>query len=273
MSEIKIAIIFDFDETLVSDSTTQLLGEYSIDTNEFWDTKHASLIEEGWDPTEAYLMLLVKEMKEQGKLGDLTPNKLREFGDNLQLFEGVYDMFDTLRRRAPDNVTIQFFVISGGLQEIVAGVLGKVLTDFWGCTLDDGKDLGIPYPKNVVSFTEKTKYLFQINKGLIGASYKNKPYEVNEFMEPKARAIPLENMIYVGDGLTDVPCFSILENKGHPIVVYNQAQSRRAGIQRASRVARHRSLFGPYKANYERGSCLRNVIEEIALGLAKSNTK
>ena len=268
LSEIKIAIIFDFDETLVSDSTTQLLEKYHIDTDEFWDIKHAALIQEGWNPTEAYLMLLVKEMKERGKLGELTPYKLREFGASLLLFEGVYDMFNTLRQRASDNVAIQFFVISGGLQEIIAGALEKKLTAFWGCTLDNGESLGVPYPQNIVSFTEKTKYLFQINKGLIGANYKNKPYEVNEFMEPKARAIPLENMIYVGDGLTDVPCFSILEDKGHPIVVYNQTQSRRAGIQRALHVARHRSLFGPYKANYERGSCLRNIIEEIALSLA-----
>lgn len=260
----KIALIFDFDETLVDDSTTQLLQRNGIDPDEFWNEKHAALIQKSWDPTEAYLMLLVKEMKDRRKLGELTAHNLREFGATLQLFEGVRDMFAELRKLVPDNVTILFFIISGSLQEVIAGTpIAKELYDHWGSTLDDGSALGVPYPKNVVSFTEKTRYIFQINKGLIGAQYRNKPYEVNEFMDPRARAVPLENMIYVGDGLTDVPCFSILENKGVPIVVYNQYQGKREGIQRAVKLARHRFLGGPYKANYRKGSSLRNLIDEI----------
>lgn len=265
----RIALIFDFDETLTPDSTTQLLQKHGVDTDKFWNQKHTRLIEDGWNPTEAYLTLLVQEFKDRGQLDELKPDKLSEFGAGLQLFGGVHDMFKTLKKRIPSKVTIQFFVISGGLQEIVAGVLDSELTDYWGCTLDDGAALGVPYPKNIVSFTEKTKYLFQINKGLIGAEYKNKPYEVNEFMDTEERAVPLENMIYIGDGLTDVPCFSILERKGHPIVVYNEGETRREGIQRAVKVTRHRLAWGPYKANYRKGSSLRNLIGEIALGIAE----
>lgn len=266
----RIAIAFDFDETLTSDSITQLLLKHGVDSEEFWSRKLATLIEEGWDSTEAYMMLLVKEMKARNKLDELKPHKLREFGANLQLFDGIFDMFSTLRKRIPDGVTIQFFVISGGLQEIVGGALESELTDYWGCTFDDGSNLGVLYPKNVISFTEKTKYLFQINKGIIGARYKNKPYEVNEYMEPRARAVPLTNIIYIGDGLTDVPCFSILEeHKGHSIVVYNEDQRRREGIQRAVKVARYRKAWGPYRANYSRDSSIRNLIEEIALGIAE----
>lgn len=267
----KLAFIFDFDETLTADSITQLLRAYNIDTDKFWDEKHRSLIREGWDPTEAYLMLLVKEMKDRGKLNKLTPQKLRQFGAKLQLFEGVCDMFGELRKLVPDDVTAQFFVISGGLLEVIAGTaIAKELDDYWGCTFDDGSALGVPYPKNVISFTEKTKYIFQINKGLIGEEYKNKPYEVNKFMPELARAIPLENMIYVGDGLTDIPCFSILEDIGVSIVVYNQNMDRRAGIQRAVEVARYRSVCGPYRADYRRHSELTKLLEELCIGMGES---
>lgn len=268
----RLALIFDFDETMARDSITQLLQMHSIDAGQFWDEKHSALVEAGWDPTEAYLMLLVKEMGDRKKLDELGSAKLREFGAKLELFEGVCDMFGELRQLAPDDMMVQFFVISGGLQEVIAGTpIAKELDDYWGCTFDDGSAFGVPYPKNVISFTEKTKYLFQINKGLIGTKYKNKPYEVNEFMEPLGRAIPFQNMIYVGDGLTDVPCFSILEkNKGVPIVVYNQDLKRRAGIQLAVKIARHRSVRGPFKADYHRRSSLMNLLEELCVGMGES---
>lgn len=266
----KLALIFDFDETLVADSVTRLLRENQIDADEFWDQKHASLIEKGWDPTAAYMMLLVNEMKKHGKLKELTPRKLRQFGqERLQLFEGVEGMFAELRELVGRDVTIQFFVISGGLQEVIRGTpIAKKLTDYWGCTLDDGKAVGVPYPKNVITFTEKTKYLFQINKGFVGAQYKNKPYEVNEFVEEQERAIPLENMIYIGDGLTDVPCFSILKAEGCPIVVYHQREDRRVGLQRAVKIARHRPVHGPYSADYTEGSDLRNCLDEVCRQMA-----
>lgn len=269
----KLALIFDFDETLVDDSVTQLLQKHNIDPAEFWDKNHPSLIQQGWDPTEAYLMLLVKEMKGRGKLDELTPHRLRDFGAELQLFEGVCDMISQLRELVSPNAAIQFFVISSGLQDVIAGTtVANELNDYWGCTLDDGGTLGLPYPKNVISFTEKTKYIFQINKGFIGPKYKNKPYEVNEFVEERARAIPLEKMIYVGDGLTDVACFSILEKgRGVPILVYNQDMKKRAGIQRAVvKIARHRSVRGPFRADYQSGSSLRNLIEALCAGMSEA---
>lgn len=259
----QIAVIFDFDETLTPDSTTELLKRQGVNTDDFWNKKHAVLIDEGWDPTEASLMLLVKEMKEFNRLDELSPERLQAFGSTLRLHRGLISLFRDLRQMGHSGVTIRFFVISGGLQEVIAGTkIAKELDDFWGCAFDDGQALGVPYPKNVISFTEKTKYIFQINKGIFGEGYRNKPYEVNEFMEPDERQIPLENMIYIGDGLTDIPCFSILQGRGEGIVVYNQVEGKREGLQRALTVSRHRSVRGPFNANYSKGTSLRNVIDE-----------
>ncbi len=261
----RLAIIFDFDETLTNDSTSALLKSQGVDVTEFWDVKVKKLINQGFDPTEAYMMQMVKEMRQRGKLEQLRDRNLNKFGSTLTFYPGVTNLFDELRALVDDRVRIQFFVISGGFQEIIAGSsIANELDDFWGCTYHWDRALGIPYPKNAVSFTEKTKHLFQINKGLIGSGYKNKPYEVNEFMESRARHIPLENMIYVGDGLTDVPCFSLLDqNKGHPICVFNERLNRREGLQRAIKATRHRSVMGPYRADYQRGSEIRVFIEHV----------
>ena len=261
----RLAVILDFDETLTDDSTSQLLKSHGVDVDVFWEVQIPDLINQGFDPTEAYMMLLVKEMRRRGKLEALRDERLREFGSTLIFHAGVIDFFAELRKLVAGRMKVQFFVISGGLQEIIAGSsIAHELDDFWGCTFYCDKALDIPYPKNVISFTEKTKYIFNINKGLIGARYKNKPYEVNEYMAPKTRHIPLENMFYIGDGLTDIPCFSILDNyDGWPVCVYNESRGRREGMQRAVRVTRHRGVAGPYKADYSRGKGLRDFLDPI----------
>lgn len=267
----RLAVIFDFDETLTDDSTTELLRFCGIDVNKFWTARLPRLLDQGFDPTEAYLMLMVRELKEKGMLGKLRPGRLREFGRTLTFHRGVPAFFSELRELVAGRMQVQFFVISGGLQEIIAGSsIANELDDYWGCTLHWDNTVQVPFPKNLISFTEKTKHLFQINKGLIGAKYKNKPYEVNEYMPEKARHIPFDNMIYVGDGLTDVPCFSILDhNDGHPICVYNKSRGRREGIQRAIRATRHRGVAGPYSADYREGSGLREILDSVCEELAR----
>src|SRR3546814_101725 len=72
----------------------------------------------------------------------------------------------------------------------------------------------IRFPKRVVSFTDKTRYLFHIQKGIVGPSSRNKPFEVNRKIVPDKLRIPFEQMIFVGDGYTDIPCFSLIRRSG-----------------------------------------------------------
>ncbi len=90
----------------------------------------------------------------------------------------------------------------------------SVLSDFahriWACDFAYDRKGRLSHLKNVISFTDKTRFLYMVNKGKVGAEYFNRQYVVNEPMEPEERPVPFENMIYIGDGPTDIPCMSLV---------------------------------------------------------------
>lgn len=212
-----IALIFDFDDTLTDDSTSLLLEAHGIDVEDFWKKRVAPLVDDGWDPAPAYLHLILSQVGAGKPLGRLSNEKLREFGKQCAFYPGLPGIFDDLRAQVRahtlSNPSIEFYVISGGLEEIILGSsIASHFSAVRGCRFAeiDGEVGAI---RNVVTFTEKTRYLFELNKGLLKPDRRN-PYLVNNNVEPQNRRIPFSNMIYVGDGLTDVPCFSLLDKQG-----------------------------------------------------------
>jgi phosphoserine phosphatase len=214
-----IALIFDFDDTLTDDSTTKLLQSHGVDPGEFWNTRVRTRVQGGWDPALAYLDLLLERATPGGPLAGLTNKKLADFGASLEFYEGIPQLFKDLKKivakHTTSNPSIEFYIISGGPQEIIKGTrIAKYFSGIWGCTFEEvgGRVAKI---KNVISFTEKTKYLFLINKGL-GAEAQTNAYVVNQYMAEETRRIPWENMIYVGDGLTPRVLLQLNSRKGQP---------------------------------------------------------
>jgi hypothetical protein len=200
-----------------------LITAAGIDAADFWGRKAKALLDAGWDPAPAYLRLLLDNVGLGKPLGKLTNGRLREFGSTLKFYPGLPGLFTDLRKSVGEhqlsNPGIEFYVISGGLEEVIRGSsLAPYLAGIWACEFAE-EDGQIRHIKNLVSFTEKTKYLYMINKGLPENSG---PYAVNEKVDPLERRVPFENIIYVGDGLTDVPCFSLLAHfNGTPFGVFD----------------------------------------------------
>ena len=96
---------------------------------------------------------------------------------------------------------------------IRGSIAKKYFQGIWGCNFAEEAGC-IRHVKNIVTFTEKTKALFAINKGITDEELRKNPYKVNEAQRPEDRRVPFRNMIYLGDGLTDVPCFSLLDKMG-----------------------------------------------------------
>ena len=265
-----IAVVFDFDDTLTDDSTTALLASVGIDTAEFWQEKAKSLTDDGWGPVPAYLKLILDNVGQGKPLGKLTNDKLREFGAGLRFYPGVPSLFRDLRKYMNDhpysNPGIEFYVVSSGLKEIIRGSsIARNLTGIWGCEFAESRGQ-IRHIKNVVSFTDKTKCLFTINKGINDDAG---PYAVNEKRELVDRRIPFTNMIYIGDGLTDVPCFSMLDHfGGRAFGVFdpNKADSPKKAWEQLVVPRRVTSMNAPkYGRTAELGSLLRTAVKRLCL--------
>ncbi|OWT76802.1 MULTISPECIES: HAD family hydrolase [unclassified Achromobacter] len=217
MSDV-IALIFDFDDTLAPDSTSGFLESVGVDTAAFWKEQVDPLLfQQDWDPVPAYLYRMI-ELSQSGKHGLITRERLAEWGARLPLHAGVQTLFQRLRdavRAAHPQVMLEFYLISSGIGDVVrATPIAHEFTDIWASEFVYGADGGIHFPRRVVSYTDKTRYLFHIQKGIVGPAFRSKPFEVNRKVPEDRLRIPFDQMIFVGDGYTDIPCFSLIRRAG-----------------------------------------------------------
>lgn len=205
-----LAVIFDYDDTIVPDSTTQLLEYHDIDIKKFWENDFKKLLKSGYDLSHAYLKLILDNIGEDKPLGKLTNKDLREFGKIVQKkqYPGLSELIADLKKITKKNfLNVEFYIISGGLEEIIKGnsFVSNNFNGIYGSLLaGNNEDSELKYIKRAITFTEKTRYLFEINKGIFPTMIKKNPMAVNREVKKENRRIPLENMIYIGDGLTDI---------------------------------------------------------------------
>ena len=214
-----IAVVFDFDDTLAPDTTWGFLEHYGLNPRTFWQEKVDPLVADGWDPIPAYLYAMIEESKSRPPAERITREKLAAYGKNLRLHEGVTRIFGKLSRQAASvypDAGLEFYVVSSGIREIIINTrISNRFTRIWSCDFLYHQHTGeILFPKNVISFTDKTRYLFQISKGLVGPEVDRLPLEVNRRVPDDKLRVPFKQMIYVGDGYTDVPCFSLILKQG-----------------------------------------------------------
>jgi hypothetical protein len=271
-AETTVGVVFGFDDVLAPDSTTVLLERNGIDPETFWAEEFQRRVTEGYDPTTAYLTALLAEIGEDGRLGRLTTDDLRAVGEELdeRLFEGVEGLFEDIHEIADgyDGVRVECYVVSEGLRSILTGTsLADECTAVYGSELatdGGGRVTGVRRP---LSFTDKTKCLFEINKGIERTETRRNPYAVNESVDTEDRPIPFENVVYVGDGITDVPCFSLVKERGGRVFgVFDE--NEQSIKQRAARDVgapqRAENLNPPrYTESSRLGSLLRLTVEGL----------
>jgi phosphoserine phosphatase len=272
MSHTNIAVIFDFDDTLAPESTSQLLKSYEIDVEEFWENRFAELIEDGYDPANAYLSLILEEIGEDRELGELTVADLRDFGSGLDddLFPGLPEMFDDLEEIVSrfKDTSIDYYIVSSGLRNVILGTdFSDRFRGIYASELGTWESDQLAHIKRAVTFTEKTRYIFEINKGLEQEDARSDPYAVNEHIPIEERRVPFDNMIYIGDGLTDVPCFSLVrKNGGKAFGVFNPTDqsSRQKVLNFIDTPQRVQSMNSPkYRESDELGALIRYQVESL----------
>lgn len=277
-----IACVFDFDETLTPDTTSLFLRSRGLDPEAFWGSDVKALVNQGFDPTLAWLQLFLEMVGPEKPLGLLTHYDLRAFGATLdsQLFPGVTDLIPDLKKLVSTyrDLVIEFYVVSGGLREIILGspFVAAEFDGVYACEFGTDDSDRVERVKRCVTFTEKTRYLFEINKGIDPDESSRNPYLVNRAVADVNRRVPLDNMIYVGDGLTDIPCFSLVGRAGgYALGVFDPSEESRARRALAEFLRPHRvvSMHSPrYGETDDLGAILRAAVASIATRLELHRT-
>ena len=222
-----IALVYDFDGTLSPKPMQEytFLPKIGMDAKAFWAESNRLSKAQGADPLITYMHLMYKKAKERNVRIDR--EDLVALGRDVELFPGVESWFDDIEtyvklRTESQGVTLRHYLVSSGLTEIIEGTSIRprfhnvFASEYWFEAYD------LPYPKRVITDTGKTQYLFRINKGVedLGES-------INDHMPEQIRPIPFSNMVYFGDGDTDVPSMAVMrKNGGYAIAVHPAGKNR-----------------------------------------------
>lgn len=225
-----IAVIWDFDKTLVNGYMQDpIFEEYNIESKKFWREVNSlpNYYKENQgvrvNPDTIYLNVFLKFVRE-GKFLGLNNKKLREFGKELNFYEGIPEIFKKTKEIIQGNakysefdIKVEHYIVSTGLTEIIRGsVVNEYVEDVWGCEFIEGnldsenEELVIKEIGYTIDNTSKTRALFEINKGV----NKNSDIEVNTKIAKDLRRVQFENMIYIADGPSDIPAFSVVKKNG-----------------------------------------------------------
>lgn len=223
-----IAIMYDFDKTL----STRDMQEYTfipnlgISAEEFWN--EANKLRENYDMDQVlcYMYLMLKKTLDNNQT--LKRSYLNEMGVNIELFPGIIEWFDRINEYGKQfGFKIEHYIISSGLKEIIEGSkIGNKFTKIYASEYLYDESGNATFPKLAINYTNKTQYLARINKGILEIIEDDK---LNDKMQDEKRRISTSNMIYIGDGYTDVPCMKLTkDHNGISIAVYTEKNKKMA---------------------------------------------
>jgi len=223
-----IAVVYDFDGTL----TPQPMQEYTIlpelgikDGQKFWKRVNEESLKTNGEEIVTYMRLMLEESK--SKHYPVTISKLNELAKKITFFSGVTTYFSRINKyvksQLDSTIEIRHYVISAGLKEIIAGTsIAKHFYKIFASEYHYDEYGAATFPKVIVNDTLKTQFIFRINKGK-----ENLNESINLHMPMPLRPIPFQNILYIGDGLTDVPCMTVIKkNGGNAIAVYKSHNSQ-----------------------------------------------
>lgn len=255
--------MYDFDKTL---STTDMqnygfIPALGMTPEEFWAATGDFSKKTGTERILSYMWMMIKLSKEKNI--PCTEKWLNSLGKQVEYYPGVETWFKRINKYGKDKgVKIEHYLLSSGTKEIVEGTsIAKEFKKIYGCEFYYDPETKLPvWPKFAINYTQKTQYFFRISKGIIDVHDDS----VND--KTVSKRIPYENMVYLGDGMTDVPCMVLVkQNGGSAIAIYNKKEQENvSALLRGGRV--NFACLGDYTDGGDLDQTIKLIIDRISLG-------
>ena len=260
-----VAIMYDFDKTLCTKDMQEyaFIPSLGMTAPDFWSEVRDMTDREEMDNILAYMFIMVEKAKE--KHIPITRQMFQEMGAHVEFFKGVTGWFDRINTFGEAvGVQVEHYIVSSGIKEIIEGTeIADHFKKIYACEFLYDENSSIQWPKYAVNYTAKTQFLFRINKGILTIDSKSSDI-LNGYTPEDDRRVPFYNMIYIGDGLTDVPSMKLVKlNGGQSIAVYDQDRGKDAAVQlkKADRV----NFIAPadYRPDSQMDVIVKSIIKKI----------
>lgn len=258
-----IAFLYDFDKTLCTTDMQNyaFIPSLGLTPAEFWAEANGFARRNRIDGILAYMYTMLREAERRDL--PFTRADLVDKGRSIVLFPGVEGWFGRINDYGEDlGVRVEHYIISSGLREIIEG--SSISAEFKEIYASEFyyDENGVPvWPKLAVNFTAKTQFVYRINKGVLDVSDDK---TLNDSMPDDSKRVPFPNMVYVGDGLSDVPCMKMMRAYGgQAIAVYQEGT--RQGVEDLLAKGRVDFIF---PADYSEGTALDTTVKHIIQKMA-----
>ncbi|MDR2868662.1 MAG: haloacid dehalogenase-like hydrolase [Bacteroidales bacterium] len=221
-----IAIAYDFDGTLAPGNMQEynFIPDLNMDKQDFWREANEIAKKNDMDEVLSYMYLMLEKSKEKNI--PIKEQTFMDYGKTITLFKGVTSHFDRMNRYAEQKgFHLEHHIISSGLREFIKGTsIAPHFKNIFASGFQYNEQGIACWPALAVNYTNKTQFLFRINKGIYN-SYDNSL--INKVVPEEEKPVPFSNMIYLGDGETDVPAMKMVKlYGGTTIAVYNPSLAK-----------------------------------------------
>ena len=263
MSKPTIGILYDFDKTLCTTDMQEydFIKNLGMSSGEFWGEAAKITSQHEVEKILSYMLVMIRECKKRGI--PLTEDYLRGCGAHVELFDGVLSWFDRINAFGEEHgVTIEHYIISSGTYEIIQGTpIAKHFKRIYACRYMYDENGEAIWPALAINYTLKTQYIYRISKGTLDVT---DDYNLNREQDESLRRIAYRNMIYIGDGMTDIPCMKMVKEKGgKSIAVYHEGRS-----ETVKPLVDDDRINYVCAANYTEGSTLDKIVKLMIENMA-----
>jgi len=255
-----IALVYDFDGTLSPQPMQEytVLPKIGVEPSQFWAKVNREARETKSDMMLVYMRHIIEALERERV--DVKREDFAQMAGAIEYFPGVTTWFSRVnayvKRRGGGDVKIAHYLISAGQKEILDGIsIRKHFKRIYASEYYFDHHGVATFPKQLVTGTVKTQFLFRINKGIEEVTE-----SIDEHMPEAQRPIPFQNIIYVGDGMTDVPSMALTKKSGgHAVAVYDEKRDHgRATCMKLLAAGRVDFIA---EADYRKGSKLSKRVE------------